>query len=46
MDSEVADVPVDWGMPDTSSWVHPIYFAKCMTKVIKKSWFHLGIVDN
>ncbi|EEF31833.1 conserved hypothetical protein [Ricinus communis] len=32
MDSEVSDVPVDWGMPDTSTWVHPIYFAKCLTK--------------
>ncbi|XP_050213029.2 uncharacterized protein At3g49140 isoform X2 [Mercurialis annua] len=32
MDSEVSDIPVDWGMPETSSWVHPIYFAKCLTK--------------
>jgi len=34
MDSEDSEVPVDWGMPYTSSLVHPIYFAKCMTKVI------------
>ncbi|KDP42858.1 hypothetical protein JCGZ_23800 [Jatropha curcas] len=32
MEPEVFDVPVDWGMPDTSSWVHPIYFAKCLAK--------------
>ncbi|XVF37822.1 hypothetical protein REPUB_Repub20aG0044000 [Reevesia pubescens] len=34
MDSEVSEAPVDWGMPDTAttSWVHPIYFAKCLTK--------------
>ena len=34
MDSEARDVPVDWGMPDTSNGVHPIYFAKHMTKVL------------
>ncbi|XP_021895560.1 uncharacterized protein At3g49140 isoform X3 [Carica papaya] len=34
-DFESSDVPVDWGMPDTSSWVHPVYFAKCMMKSIK-----------
>ncbi|XP_021644069.2 uncharacterized protein At3g49140 isoform X3 [Hevea brasiliensis] len=34
MEPEMSDVPVDWGMPDTSSWVHPIYFAKCLTKAV------------
>uniref|UniRef100_M4CGN8 DUF2470 domain-containing protein n=1 Tax=Brassica campestris TaxID=3711 RepID=M4CGN8_BRACM len=34
MDSEARDVPVDWGMPDTSNGVHPIYFAKHMSKVL------------
>lgn len=33
MDSEAGDIPVDWGMPDTSNGVHPIYFAKHMSKV-------------
>ncbi|BBG93555.1 Pentatricopeptide repeat superfamily protein [Prunus dulcis] len=33
MESEVSDV-LDWGLPDTSSSIHPIYFAKCLTKVI------------
>ncbi|KAF3571806.1 hypothetical protein F2Q69_00062151 [Brassica cretica] len=32
MDSEAGDIPVDWGMPDTSNGVHPIYFAKHMSK--------------
>ncbi|XP_061968126.1 uncharacterized protein At3g49140 isoform X2 [Populus nigra] len=39
MDSEVSEVPVDWGMPDTSSLVHPIYFAKCMTKAINMEYY-------
>ncbi|XP_041012642.1 uncharacterized protein At3g49140 isoform X3 [Juglans microcarpa x Juglans regia] len=30
-DSEGPDISVDWGMLDTSSLVHPIYFAKCLT---------------
>lgn len=36
MDSEARDIPVDWGMPDTSNanGVHPIYFAKHLSKVI------------
>ncbi|CAN8254224.1 unnamed protein product [Cochlearia groenlandica] len=34
MDSEARDIPVDWGMPDTSNGVHPIYFAKHMSKAI------------
>ncbi|CAL2228688.1 unnamed protein product [Prunus armeniaca] len=33
VESEVSDV-LDWGLPDTSSSIHPIYFAKCLTKVI------------
>ncbi|KAF8402256.1 hypothetical protein HHK36_013208 [Tetracentron sinense] len=31
---EVSDIPVEWGMPDSSHWVHPMYFSKCITKVI------------
>ncbi|CAN0858074.1 Uncharacterized protein At3g49140 [Linum grandiflorum] len=26
--------PLDWGMPDTCSWIHPLHFAKCLTKAI------------
>lgn len=36
--SEVSDVSVDWGMPDASTLVHPIYFSKCLTKVTT-AWF-------
>ncbi|XP_024450295.1 uncharacterized protein At3g49140 isoform X2 [Populus trichocarpa] len=39
MDSEDSEVPVDWGMPYTSSLVHPIYFAKCMTKAINMEYY-------
>ncbi|KAJ0093208.1 hypothetical protein Patl1_26262 [Pistacia atlantica] len=39
VDSEVSDVPVDWGMPDTSSWVHPIYFSKCLTKAVNMEYY-------
>ncbi|CAL1404638.1 unnamed protein product [Linum trigynum] len=34
MDYKASDVPVDWGMPDTCTWVHPIHFAKCLSKAI------------
>ncbi|KAK3025440.1 hypothetical protein RJ639_042166, partial [Escallonia herrerae] len=33
-DSEIFDMPVEWGTPDTSSRIHPIYFAKCLTKAV------------
>lgn len=32
LDSELSDISVGWEMPDTSTLVHPIYFAKCLTK--------------
>ncbi|KAB1227202.1 hypothetical protein CJ030_MR1G022622 [Morella rubra] len=32
VDSEVIDISVDWGRPETSTLGHPIYFAKCLTK--------------
>ncbi|KAJ8774859.1 hypothetical protein K2173_018118 [Erythroxylum novogranatense] len=35
---EVSDVPVDWGMPDTCSWIHPFYFAKCLTKATQMEY--------
>ncbi|WZZ66645.1 hypothetical protein YC2023_078015 [Brassica napus] len=38
MDSEARDIPVDWGMPDTSNGVHPIYFAKHMSKAISMDY--------
>uniref|UniRef100_A0A1J3CJP9 DUF2470 domain-containing protein n=1 Tax=Noccaea caerulescens TaxID=107243 RepID=A0A1J3CJP9_NOCCA len=40
MDSEARDIPVDWGMPDTSNanGVHPIYFAKHLSKAISMDY--------
>ncbi|XP_062144930.1 uncharacterized protein At3g49140 isoform X2 [Alnus glutinosa] len=32
LDSELSDISVGWEMPDTSTLVHPIYFAKFLTK--------------
>ncbi|XP_039072136.1 uncharacterized protein At3g49140 isoform X1 [Hibiscus syriacus] len=36
MDSEISEAPVYWGMPDlaNTSWVHPIYFSKCLMKAV------------
>ncbi|KAK6146290.1 hypothetical protein DH2020_020159 [Rehmannia glutinosa] len=31
-DPSKADIWVDWGMPESSTWTHPVYFAKSMTK--------------
>ncbi|POO03405.1 hypothetical protein TorRG33x02_006100 [Trema orientale] len=38
VDSEVSEVPMDWGNPHTSSLIHPIYFAKCLTKVVNMEY--------
>lgn len=32
--SEMSDFQVDWAMPDSYSKLHPVYFAKCLTKVV------------
>ncbi|XP_075512004.1 uncharacterized protein At3g49140 isoform X1 [Primulina tabacum] len=26
------DIDVDWGTPVNSTWIHPVYFSKCLTK--------------
>lgn len=36
--SEMSDYQVDWGMPDSSIMLHPLYFAKCLTKVVFNSF--------
>ncbi|XP_059654020.1 uncharacterized protein At3g49140 isoform X2 [Cornus florida] len=36
--SEMSDISVYWGMPDTFSSVHPIYFAKCLTKSVNMEY--------
>ncbi|CAA3009940.1 uncharacterized protein At3g49140 isoform X1 [Olea europaea subsp. europaea] len=32
--SETSDARVDWGMPENSSWIHPVYFTKCLTEAV------------
>ncbi|KAL6614002.1 hypothetical protein ACP70R_036272 [Stipagrostis hirtigluma subsp. patula] len=32
IDTEITDVLIEWGMPATMRAIHPIYFAKCVTK--------------
>ncbi|CAM8918037.1 unnamed protein product [Rhodiola kirilowii] len=34
VDAEMSDIQEDWKTTDTSSWVHPLHFAKCITKSI------------
>ncbi|GMN63535.1 hypothetical protein TIFTF001_032611 [Ficus carica] len=38
VESEVSEIPFDWGMPNASTLIHPIYFAKCLTKVINMEY--------
>jgi hypothetical protein len=33
IDTEITDILIEWGMPATMRAIHPIYFAKCLTKV-------------
>uniref|UniRef100_A0A1D1ZD07 Uncharacterized protein At3g49140 n=2 Tax=Anthurium amnicola TaxID=1678845 RepID=A0A1D1ZD07_9ARAE len=32
--TEVSDILINWGMPETLRRVHPLYFAKCLTKAV------------
>ncbi|CAI9117378.1 OLC1v1018763C2 [Oldenlandia corymbosa var. corymbosa] len=31
-----SDLRVDFGMPNSSSWVHPVHFSKCLEKAVDK----------
>ncbi|XP_072972000.1 uncharacterized protein At3g49140 isoform X1 [Typha angustifolia] len=33
-DTEVTDILIKWGMPETLRSIHPIYFANCLTKAV------------
>ncbi|KAG1327575.1 hypothetical protein COCNU_01G015090 [Cocos nucifera] len=33
-DTEVTDTLIEWGMPDTLRWIHPMYFAKCLSRAV------------
>ncbi|KAI8537683.1 hypothetical protein RHMOL_Rhmol09G0043300 [Rhododendron molle] len=38
-DSEMFDIPVNWGKPTyTAGSIHPIYFAKCLTKAVNMDY--------
>ncbi|KAK9199638.1 hypothetical protein WN944_014830 [Citrus x changshan-huyou] len=37
-DEETVYAQLTGGMPDTSSWVHPIYFANCLTKAVNMDY--------
>ncbi|XP_068664683.1 uncharacterized protein At3g49140 isoform X2 [Aristolochia californica] len=39
-DTEVAGTLIDWGMPDTFRKIHPVYFAKCLTKAVHTKYGH------
>ncbi|XP_061342820.1 uncharacterized protein At3g49140 isoform X2 [Gastrolobium bilobum] len=34
LEMEQFNIPVNWGLPDTTSSVHPIYFSKCLIKAV------------
>lgn len=34
IDTEITDILIEWGMPATMRAIHPIYFAKCLTKAV------------
>lgn len=37
-ETDVFDSAVDWGMPDPSISVHPLYFAKCLIKAVNTEY--------
>ncbi|KAK3166236.1 hypothetical protein QOZ80_1AG0043190 [Eleusine coracana subsp. coracana] len=34
IDTEITDTLIEWGMPATMRKIHPVYFAKCLTKAV------------
>ncbi|KAH6770294.1 Pentatricopeptide repeat superfamily protein [Perilla frutescens var. hirtella] len=38
------DIWINWGMPENSTWTHPVYFAKCLTKAIDVE--HAKLMDH
>ncbi|XP_062228629.1 uncharacterized protein At3g49140-like isoform X2 [Phragmites australis] len=44
IDTEITDILIEWGMPATMRAIHPIYFAKCLTKAIHDN--HGGKMDS
>lgn len=44
VDTEITDILIEWGMPVTMRSIHPIYFAKCLTKAVHDN--HGEKMDN
>ncbi|KAL5219982.1 hypothetical protein ABZP36_024695 [Zizania latifolia] len=44
IDTEITDILIEWGMPATMRAIHPIYFAKCLTKAVHDN--HGGKMDS
>ncbi|CAM0884146.1 unnamed protein product [Alopecurus aequalis] len=44
VDTEITDILIEWGMPLTMRSIHPIYFAKCLTKAVHDN--HGEKMDN
>ncbi|XP_047058453.1 uncharacterized protein At3g49140-like isoform X2 [Lolium rigidum] len=44
VDTEIMDILIEWGMPVTMRSIHPIYFAKCLTKAVHDN--HGDKMDN
>lgn len=44
VDTEITDILIEWGMPVTMRSIHPIYFAKCLTKAVHDN--HGEKIDN
>ncbi|XP_042470843.1 uncharacterized protein At3g49140-like [Zingiber officinale] len=45
-DTEVTDTLISWGMPDTLRYTHPLYFAKCLTKVVQTKFQKVDLPSN
>ncbi|RLN05223.1 uncharacterized protein C2845_PM13G16200 [Panicum miliaceum] len=37
IDTEITDILIEWGMPATMRAIHPVYFAKCLTKAVHEN---------
>ncbi|XP_044977894.1 uncharacterized protein At3g49140 [Hordeum vulgare subsp. vulgare] len=44
VDTEITNILIEWGMPVTMRSIHPIYFAKCLTKAVHDN--HGEKIDN
>ncbi|KAG6509432.1 hypothetical protein ZIOFF_027422 [Zingiber officinale] len=45
-DTEITDTLISWGMPDTLRYTHPLFFAKCITKVVQTKFEKVDFPSN